>query len=243
MSTLRICVVYPDLLSTYGDGGNGEVLARRAQWRGIETELLQSPSASTLPRADLYCLGGGEDGPQVLAAERLGADATFASAVADGAVVFAVCAGFQILGRSFPDARGHVRAGLGLLDMETTKHEGPRAVGEVAIQVGSVLGSGPLGVLSGFENHAGATVLDGDLEPLGTVLAGVGNEPGRRGGREGALKDRIVGTYLHGPVLARNPNLADALLCASSGVDALVALGDREAELLQAERLASLGFS
>ncbi len=204
MSLLRICVVYPDLLGTYGDGGNGEILARRAEWRGIEVSLMHSASSGQLPAADLYCLGGGEDGPQVLAAQRLAQDETFRGAVDGGAVVFAVCAGFQILGRSFPDARGHQIEGLGLFAMDTVKHEGPRSVGEVAVDAGSVLGSAPLGMLSGFENHAGVTRLDSELAPLGTVRAGVGNGiPGVNGeAGEGALSGRSVGTYLHGPVLA-----------------------------------------
>src|SRR5271170_2593572 len=107
-SPLVVVVVHPDLLGTYGDGGNGVVLARRAAWRGLPVELLEATSDQPLPRADLYCLGGGEDGPQVLAAERLRADATLAEAVEAGAVVLAVCAGYQIVGRSFPAADGAV---------------------------------------------------------------------------------------------------------------------------------------
>src|ERR1700722_19742184 len=103
---LRIAVVYPDLLGTYGDGGNGLVLARRAEWRGLEVTLLQAPSDRPLPEADLYCLGGGEDGPQVRAARTLIDDGTLARRAAAGAVVLAVCAGFQIVGRTFPGGDG-----------------------------------------------------------------------------------------------------------------------------------------
>ncbi len=153
---LRIAVVYPDLLGTYGDGGNGLVLARRAEWRGLDAVLLQAPSDRPLPEADLYCLGGGEDGPQVRAARTLLHDGTLARRAADGAVVLAVCAGFQIVGRSFPGAAGDPHEGVGLLDVDTVKPSGSRAVGEVLVDVDAAA-LGPLPPLTGFENHGGAT--------------------------------------------------------------------------------------
>ena len=103
MTPLRIAVVYPDLLGTYGDGGNGLILARRAEWRGLEVVLAQASSDAALPEADIYCLGGGEDGPQVRAARSLIEDGTLARRAAAGAVVLAVCAGYQIVGRTFPE--------------------------------------------------------------------------------------------------------------------------------------------
>ena len=103
LTRLTIAVVYPDLLGTYGDGGNGMILARRAAWRGIDVELLQAPSDRPLPSADLYTIGGGEDGPQVRAATTLLEEGTLAERAADGAVVLGVCAGFQLIGRSFMD--------------------------------------------------------------------------------------------------------------------------------------------
>src|ERR1700683_8768 len=125
-SPLRIAVVYPDLLGTYGDGGNGLVLARRVEWRGHDVALLQAFSAQPLPEADVYCLGGGEDGPQVRAARSLIDDGTLARRAEDGAVVLAVCAGYQIAGRTFPGADGAPHEGVGLLDIETAKGRGPR---------------------------------------------------------------------------------------------------------------------
>src|SRR5579871_4387525 len=116
---LRIAVVYPDLLGTYGDGGNGLVLARRAERRGLPVELLQARSGDPLPAADVYTLGGGEDAPQVQAADSLREDGRLPEAVAGGAVVLAVCAGYQILGESFPAADGSATPGLGLLDVVT----------------------------------------------------------------------------------------------------------------------------
>jgi len=238
MSVLRICTVYPDLLGTYGDGGNGAILERRAAWRGLAVELMTPVSSEPLPEADVYCLGGGEDGPQVLAAERLAGDGALTRAVERGAVVLAVCAGFQILGRSFPDAGGTTRPGLGLLAMTTAKGTGHRAVGELVADVVD-LADGGLGIdaLSGFENHGGVTTLEGGLAPLAHVRPGAGIGNGGGDGSEGALDGRIVGTYLHGPVLARNPQLADQLLCWATGLDVLEPLDDDVALSLRAERL------
>ena len=232
--TLRIAVVYPDLLGTYGDGGNGLVLLRRAEWRGIAAELIQADSGSPVPAADLYCLGGGEDGPQAQAAESLRRDGTLARAVADGATVLAVCAGFQIVGRSFPAADGSRLDGLELLDIETVKGAGPRAVGEL---VADPLDDLP--ALTGFENHAGVTTLRPGASALARVRVGTGNGGGD--GTEGARQGRVLGTYLHGPVLARNPALADRLLALALGVDALAPLADEREQALRAERLAAAG--
>jgi len=236
-----VVVVYPDLLGTYGDGGNGLVLARRAAWRGIPAELVEAPSSEPLPRADVYCLGGGEDGPQVRAAEALTADGTLARAAGGGAVVLAVCAGYQIVGRSFPDAHGADRPGVGILDVTTAKGRGTRAVGEVLAEP-SVPGPGPtlLPTLTGFENHGGVTTVGPGAEPLARMVAGVGNGGGD--GSEGAWAGRVVGTYLHGPVLARNPALADLLLGWALGRDGaqdLEPLDDHEEQALRAERLAA----
>jgi len=235
---LRIAVVYPDLLGTYGDGGNGLVLARRAEWRGFDVTLLQAASDRALPEADLYCLGGGEDGPQVRAARSLIDDGVLVRRVAEGAVVLAVCAGFQIVGRTFPGADGEEHEGVGLLAIDTVKPTTPRAVGEVLVEVDpDVLG--PLPTLSGFENHGGVTSRAEGTAALGQVVAGVGN--GVADGSEGAVEGRVVGTYLHGPVLARNPVLADRLLSWALDDVVLVPLNDDEAEGLREERLLSVG--
>ena len=129
--------------------------------------------------------------------------------VTAGAVVLAVCAGFQVVGQTFPDAAGESHEGLGLLDVDTVKGSGSRAVGEVLVEVDPSL-VGPLPVLTGFENHGGVTTLRDGTVALGRVVAGVGN--GDDDGTEGAVRGHVVGTYLHGPVLARNPALADCLL-------------------------------
>ncbi len=232
MAPLRVIVVYPELLGTYGDGGNGVVLAKRASWRGIDTTLIEATADQRLPEGDLYCLGGGEDAPQTEAAEILASDGMLGRSVANGAVVLAVCAGYQIIGRTFTDAHGVAHPGLGLLDVETKRGAGRRAVGEL---VAEPIGAGlDIPTLSGFENHAGLSVVGHGAQPLGRVRVGVGNGDGT----EGAWSGRVVGTYCHGPVLARNPALADLLLGWALGVDTpLAPLGDHREELLRAERL------
>jgi lipid II isoglutaminyl synthase (glutamine-hydrolysing) len=226
---LRVVTVYPDLLGTYGDRGNGLVLERRAALRGIDVELCEVPSDATVPRADLYCVGGGEDGPQQLAVERLERDGMLQRAVDDGAVVLAVCAGVQVLGRSFPGADGARCDGLGLLGVDTVGGT-TRAVGEVLVEAAD-----PPGRLTGFENHAGRTVRDEGVGALGRVVVGTGNGDGT----DGALDGRIVATYLHGPVLARNPALADLLLALAIGEGPLASLEPGPAEALHDERLAA----
>ncbi len=245
---LAIAVVYPDLLGTYGDGGNGLVLARRAQWRGIDADLIHAESDRPLPTADLYCMGGGEDGPQVRAASALRADGTLARAVDRGAVVLGVCAGYQLLGSTFPDNQDHSCPGLELLDLTTRKGRGRRAVGELVAAVerdGLRQDDGePMPLLTGFENHGGITTVGPGARPLARVVTGVGNGAGD--GTEGAWAGRVVGSYLHGPLLARNTALADLLLSwAVSGTAAdgpgaaLPSLDDADVAALREERLAA----
>jgi CobQ-like glutamine amidotransferase family enzyme len=248
-SALTVAVVYPDLLGTYGDGGNGLVLARRASWRGIEARLIQADSGRPLPTADLYCVGGGEDGPQVRAATALREDGTLLRAADDGAVVFGVCAGFQLLGQTFPDSSDRPQEGLGLLDITTRKGTGPRAVGELVATVAPdgprPGGGGPLPRLTGFENHGGVTSVGTAARPLAHVVTGVGNGSGD--GSEGAWSGRVLGTYLHGPVLARNTALADLLLgwalSRPGGSAPLEPLDDAEEMALRAERLSAVDGS
>jgi CobQ-like glutamine amidotransferase family enzyme len=204
-SALRLVWIYPDLLSTYGDRGNLLVLTRRAQLRGIAVEVAQVNSDQRVPAdGDIYLLGGGEDLPQILAAKRLQGDGGLAAAVSRGAVVFAVCAGYQIVGTQFGGADGEPVAGLGLLDIRSSRGD-RRGVGEVLADVDAALG---VERLTGFENHQGVTHRGPDVRPLATVITGVGNGDGT----EGAYAGRIVGTYLHGPALVRNPGLADLLI-------------------------------
>jgi CobQ-like glutamine amidotransferase family enzyme len=241
-------VVHPDLLGTYGDGGNGRVLAGRAVWRDVPVELVHALSDAPLPGgADVYCLGGGEDGPQVQSAERL-RDGVLAGAVEGGAVVLAVCAGYQVIGRSFPGADGAPHRGVGLLDVVTVKGPGRRAVGElsaepippVSTRPGAGLSPDPvvLETVTGFENHSAVTMLGAGASPLARVLSGVGNGGGDH--TEGARAGFVLGTYAHGPVLARNPSLADLLLAWATG-SVPAPLEDVEERALRAERLDAVG--
>ena len=243
-SALRVVVVHPDLLGTYGDGGNGQVLAGRAVWRDIPVELIHAPSDVPLPAgADVYCLGGGEDGPQVQSAERL-RDGVLASAVDAGAVVFAVCAGYQVIGRSFPGSDGRPHPGVGLLDIVTVKGSGRRAVGELAVEpirhdVGNEAADPVvLETLTGFENHSAVTSIGIGARPLARVLTGVGNGSGD--GTEGARSGLVLGTYAHGPALARNPSLADLLLAWATG-SVPAPLADVEERALRTQRLEAAG--
>jgi CobQ-like glutamine amidotransferase family enzyme len=207
-STVRIVMALPELMGTYGDAGNALVLRRRCEWRGIEAEITSVPVEDAVPdSADIYLLGGAETNAQVLATERLQSDGGLSRAAERGAVVFAVCAGLQILGTQFPDVDGTLIAGLGLLDVVTRQLPVPRAIGEVISDPDPSLG---ISVLTGFENHGGRTTVGPAAKPLGRVRHGVGNGGG--GGDDGAIQGRVVGTYLHGPALARNPDLADLLL-------------------------------
>ncbi|GGL96525.1 MULTISPECIES: type 1 glutamine amidotransferase [Micromonospora] len=230
MSTesLRIVWIYPDLLSTYGDRGNLLILARRARQRGMPVETMEVRSDQRLPAtADIYLIGGGEDGPQALGAQRLLADGGLHRAVAQGSVVFGVCAGYQLLGTSF-FAKGTQYAGLELLDIASDR--GPsRAVGELAGEIDPRLG---VPALTGFENHGGRTRLGPGVAPVARVTAGVGND----GQTEGAWRGKLLGTYSHGPALARNPALADLLLRWATGVHQLPPLDDTWHERLRSER-------
>jgi lipid II isoglutaminyl synthase (glutamine-hydrolysing) len=209
-SRLRLVWVYPDLLSTYGDRGNLLILERRAQLRGIATESVCVNSDQPVPRqGDIYLMGGGEDLPQILAARRLRADGGLAAAAGAGAVVFAVCAGYQLVGARFAGEEGQPLPGLEILDISSGRGE-RRAVGEVLADVDTALG---LPRLTGFENHQGVTRVGPGARPLARVAAGIGNGDGT----EGAYAGRILGTYLHGPALVRNPAVADLLLGWAAG--------------------------
>jgi CobQ-like glutamine amidotransferase family enzyme len=240
-SALRIVWIYPDLLSTYGDQGNALIMSYRARLRGHEVEQVNVRSDQPLPvQGDVYLIGGGEDRPQRLAAERLRKDDGLQRAVEGGAAVLSVCAGFQLLGHSFYDDEQGTLPGLGLLDV-TSSRGTVRCVGEVVSQPDGRLtvGGEPLPRLTGFENHMGTTAVGPDARPLAAVRTGNGNGAGS--GVDGAYAGRIVGTYLHGPVLARNPALADLLLGWVDGDPAPTRADDGWHEKLRAERLAAVG--
>jgi CobQ-like glutamine amidotransferase family enzyme len=228
--SVHIVLLFPDLLGTYGDGGNATVLAQRLAWRGYETEVTEVLGGDALPESgDVYVLGGGEDAPQAQAAREIGTSGPLHRAVERGAPLLAVCAGMQIVGTMFPDPAGGTSPGAALLDIETVRVDRARAVGELLVQPDPQLS---LPELTGFENHGGRTRLGADARPLGTVEIGEGNG----WGTEGAINGRVIGTYLHGPVLARNAALADLLLAWATG-DTLEPLDDTEENALHRERI------
>jgi CobQ-like glutamine amidotransferase family enzyme len=201
---IRIGIVYPQLLGTYGDRGNAEVLAWRLRRRGHDAVVVDLPAPEAIPSGlDAYILGGGEDMNQAAAVRLLLGDqgSGLRAALAGDAPALAVCGSLQLLGNVYLDRTGQKVPGMRLLDLETTA-SGPRCVGEVIAQMPD--GS----LLSGFENHGGRTRLGPGATPLATVLHGNGNNGEDR--TEGVRRGNLVATYLHGPVLARNPALADA---------------------------------
>ena len=211
MPKLTIGLVLPDVLGTYGDDGNALVLRERARRRGIDASIERIMLHDDVPPScDLYTLGGGEDSAQLLAAARLSASPGLQAAAADGRPIFAVCAGLQVLGHTFR-AHGNEVEGVGLLDV-TTAPLTRRATGELASEPTRAGITAELSEpLTGFENHMGATVLGPDASALGRVTRGVGN--GTDGDKvDGVVQGSVIATYMHGPALARNPQLADLLI-------------------------------
>jgi lipid II isoglutaminyl synthase (glutamine-hydrolysing) len=225
---LSIALVYPELLGTYGDGGNALVLAERARRRGFDADIVRVGIGDEMPEASLYLLGGGEDGPQRLGADLL-RESSLSTRVNDGGFVFAVCAGLQLLGTTFAVEGDDEYEGLGLVDAVTRR--GPtRSVGDLVVSTGS-------SVLVGFENHGGRTALGEGVAPFGTVEIGRGND----GVVDGFRTENIWATYAHGPVLAINPWLADEIL--TRVLDQELAPLASVSDDLYAERRATLGHS
>ncbi len=211
---VRVCALYPEVMNIYADRGNLLLLERRCAWRGIGFAVTAASFGEAVdPGAhDLFYLGGGQDRDQLLCARDLVATKREAlhAAAGRGALVLGVCGGFQLLGHGYG-----AMPGVGLVDVRTERGEGPRLIGNVAIEVELPGLDGPR-VLAGFENHAGRTALGAGEAPLGRVLRGHGNDG--RSGWEGVVRDGVVGTYLHGPLLPKNAWFADWLIARALGV-------------------------
>jgi CobQ-like glutamine amidotransferase family enzyme len=224
MSTLRVCSLYPELMNIYADRGNIAVLRARCEWRGMGFELAASSLGEPLdPDAhDLIYMGGGQDRDQ----EAVALDMTetkreaLHAAAGRGAVVLAVCGGYQLLGTGY-QLDDQELPGVGLVDLRTVREEGPRLIGNCAIEAD--LGTGPR-TIAGFENHGGRTYLNPPEQPLGRVLKGHGNNG--RDGTEGVRRGNVIGTYLHGPLLPKNVWLADRLIELALDIE-LAPLDDR----------------
>ncbi len=206
---IRVAHLYPETLNIYADRGNIAVLERRAAWRGIGFDHVPVGIGDAIPQdANLVYVGGGQDREQALVAgDLVGKREMLADAVAGGAALLAVCGGYQLLGRFYRDRNGCELPGVGLLPHFTVAGE-RRMIGDILLRC--ELDPGEQRTLAGFENHAGRTFLDEGAEPLGQVVHGFGNNG--EDGFEGCRIGRAIGTYLHGPLLPRNPWLADWLL-------------------------------
>lgn len=232
-STVRIGLVLPDVMGTYGDGGNALILAQRLRMRGHDAEIVEITLNDPVPESlDLYTLGGAEDSAQRLATRHLTQYPGLQRAAERGAPVLAICAAIQVLGNWYETSSGERVDGVSMFDATTSPQE-TRSIGEV-ITAPSL--DGLTAPLTGFENHRGGTTLGPDAEALARVTRGVGNGVGD--GREGVVQGSVIGTYMHGPVLARNPELADLLLMRALGVTELMPLDLPEVEQLRRERLA-----
>lgn len=213
MNPVKVVLLYQSLLGIYGDRGNAIVLLKRLQWRGITAELAIVEPGDQVPEdGAVYLLGGGEDFAQISAVKALTADGGLFRALDAGAALLAVCAGYQICGQTFTVGDNDtVIDGLGVLDV-TTRRGPTRAVGEILTRWTKPDGTSTL--LTGFENHGGFTALGAAATPLARVEVGVGNG---YDGSEGAVQGSVVGSYPHGPLLARNPELADHVLTLALG--------------------------
>ena len=223
-ATLRVCSLYPELMNIYADRGNIAVLRARCEWRGLGFELAASSLGEGVdPEAhDLFYMGGGQDRDQAAVARDMvetKRDAMHAAA-GRGAVVLAVCGGYQLLGSSY-EMEDVELPGIGLVDLRTVREPGERLIGNCAIEA-DLGGSDPAGgggtrIVAGFENHGGRTYLGPGEEPLGRVLSGHGNNG--KDGFEGVRNGNVIGTYLHGPLLPKNVWLADRLIELALGID------------------------
>jgi CobQ-like glutamine amidotransferase family enzyme len=244
---IRVGHLYPSYLNIYADRGNIAVLARRAAWRGHELEVAAIGMNDPVePGAhDLYYIGGGQDREQALVAVDLAGKEGLVEAVEDGAAMLAVCGGYQLLGRFYRERSGAELPGIGLLPLHTVAGE-RRMIGDVLLECELV--PGRRRTLAGFENHAGRTILEDGAEPLGRVVAGFCNDG--ESGFEGCRAGRAIGTYLHGPLLPRNPWLADWLLAEAlahrtggevAELDPLADALEAEAHAVSASRARSRG--
>jgi CobQ-like glutamine amidotransferase family enzyme len=208
---LRVLWLYPDHMNIYADRGNISVLERRCAWRGIKFSLSTAgPGEGIDPELhELLYIGGGQDRDQALVANDLVETKRDAigAALAREAAMLAVCGGYQLLGHSYQLSGGESLPGVGIADLRTVREPGRRLIGNVVIDTD--LGNGARR-LAGFENHGGRTYLGPDEKPLGRVLSGFGNNG--KDGHEGVRRGRLIGTYLHGPLLPKNASLADVLI-------------------------------
>ena len=207
---LKICHMYPDVLNLYGDRGNVMCMQKRLQWRGIDAEVTRLPigSSASLAGFDLVFIGGGQDFEQQVLLEDLhrGKDREILSAVRDGMPFLTICGGYQMMGNSYETYDGVRCDFIGAVDLYTVGSK-KRMIGNYKFRCGEESGGS---LVVGFENHSGQTFLGEGVRPLGQVLAGFGNNGSD--GTEGVRYLNVFGTYSHGPLLPKNPELCDHIL-------------------------------
>ncbi|HEY8827454.1 MAG TPA: glutamine amidotransferase [Jatrophihabitantaceae bacterium] len=202
---MKLIHLYPREMNIYGDTGNVLVLRRRLQWRGLPVEVVAVSIGDPLPHdADILLGGGGQDAAQgEIGADFAGRGAELRAMADDGVVMLTICGTYQMLGHEFVTQEGRRIPGVGVLDV-VTHGQAERLIGNNFVDTADV------GRLVGYENHSGLTELGPGVRPLGTTQSGRGNNGRDRS--EGAVRDNVIGTYLHGPVLAKSPRFADELL-------------------------------
>jgi len=208
---LTVGWLYPDLMNIYGDRGNILTLLKRAEWHGLEPKLVELGRGATgdMDDVDIFFFGGGQDREQALIYDDLKEfkQESLQRAVANGAQILAVCGGYQLLGHYYQTADGERYDGIGLIDVRTEAGK-KRYIGDIVIQM-NIEGLIPA-TLVGFENHSGRTFLGPNAKPLGKILHGKGNNGSDR--TEGCIQNGVIGTYMHGSLLPKNPHFADHLI-------------------------------
>lgn len=233
---ISIAIIYPEILGTYGDRGNALTMAYRLEQRSIENKIIEIHAGDKIPSTcDIYMLGGGEDKAQTLATSLLEDQNKTITTITNNSLVLAICAGFQMLGKQFPIGQDKLSKGLDLIDV-TTIPGSPRIIGEVKSQCAIE----NIGELTGFENHGGRTILGTNAKELGKVITGKGNgiELSSQQFVDGYLSNNIFATYMHGPLLARNPKFCDYLISKITGIETLSEIENDIAIDLHRERLA-----
>lgn len=202
--SLKIVHLYPKEMNIYGDNGNTLVLQKRLEWRGIGAQVVHIGVGDELPKdVDIIVSGGGQDKGQIIVENDLHARADALKSLAnDGVTMLLICGTYQLFGHRFITQKEEIIKGIGVLDIET--RGGPRRL------IGNITTSTEYGELVGYENHSGLTYIGSDSKMFGSVISGAGNNGEDK--TEGAVSQNVFGTYLHGPVLPKNPRFADALL-------------------------------
>ncbi|PZS36288.1 MAG: glutamine amidotransferase [Pseudonocardiales bacterium] len=202
---MKLIHLYPREMNIYGDTGNLVVLQRRLAWRGLPVEVAAVSVGDPLPHdADILLGGGGQDAAQgEIGADFAGRGAELRAMADDGMVMLTICGTYQMLGHEFVTQEGRHIPGVGVLDV-VTRGQAERLIGNNYVDTEEA------GRLVGYENHSGLTELGPGVRPLGSTKTGRGNNG--RDQTEGAVRDNVIGTYLHGPVLAKSPRFADELL-------------------------------